>query len=192
MQQVKKKGNIVTESSGKKNNGFIYERRRTFIVLVGGLLSVLSKPVWTQQRKSKIKPNIKKSIAKKYFKALWTGDFATVKNSISSDYIMSGGDGRPRARGFQETKHAAEEYAKSFSNIQIRINKITIEGDTISMSWVWKGTHVSTFRGIKPTHKRITAHGISTIEFRGRTIKRDRYVYDSLDFYEQLGSLPKR
>lgn len=187
----------MLQSNNNENNinesgGFDIGRRRIFFILSAGLLTVLSKPLRSLKRKPFVKSQFRKNIARKYFKAIWTGDFSSAEKLVSSGYVMSGGDNKVRARGFHAAKSVAKGYSRSFSNIKIRISKITREGNRVSLSWSWTGIHTSIFKGIKPTHKRVTAHGVSTIEFRGNTVKSERYVYDSLDFYNQLGSLPKK
>ena len=77
-----------------------------------------------------------------------------------------------------------------FPDIRFTIEDLIAEDDRVVVRWTWIATHDGTFRGIAPTHKRITNSGIAIYQFRDGKILRNWVETDRLGALQQMGAAP--
>jgi ketosteroid isomerase-like protein len=80
----------------------------------------------------------------------------------------------------------------AFSDIELDVAPLDVGGDFASAEWRVRMTHTGTFEVrdaavIEPTGLRVTVHGVTVAEFRGKQICSLRQYWDELAVFEQLG-----
>lgn len=130
------------------------------------------------------------TLVTEYFRGLWAGDLNVCEKYLSDDYIMIGGDGRTRAHGPAEVAQFPQEYAGAFPDLEVTIEEVIGSDRRVVIRWTARGTHKGEFRGIGPSFRPVTVRGVHIFTLREQKIVEERYVYDSLDLYEQLGTVP--
>lgn len=76
--------------------------------------------------------------------------------------------------------------SRAFSDVKMEILEVITRGEKVVVRWKASGTHTGTLKGIRPTGKRVTVGEIHIFRVVEGSIAEERYVYDSLDLYEQL------
>lgn len=83
-----------------------------------------------------------------------------------------------------------EALRAGFPDIRFTIEDVIAEADRVVVRWSWTATHAGTFRGIAPTHKRVTNTGIVIYAFRDGRITHNWLETDRLGALEQMGVRP--
>jgi len=55
----------------------------------------------------------------------------------------------------------------AFSDIEIVVEDLLVDGDAIAWRWTLTGTHVGSFAGLAPTGRRVTLRGVNFQRLRG-------------------------
>jgi steroid delta-isomerase-like uncharacterized protein len=97
---------------------------------------------------------------------------------------VSNGKGELRAF-FEETCAIFPDF-----QVELRTHFSTEAGDRASMEWAMSGTHEGEAPGLPPTHKRMTARGISAVELKASKFHRVRDYWDNATVLKQFGLLP--
>ncbi len=92
-------------------------------------------------------------------------------------------------------KQAIQYYRTVFPDLQISVEDLVAEGDTVVYRWVWRGTQhgeltESPFGPIPATGKQVTIQGISTQRYEHGKVVADWFNWDALGLYQQLGVIP--
>ena len=98
----------------------------------------------------------------------------------------------PDIVGLEAFKQSIANTRSVYSDIQLTIDEIIIEGDTIATRWTWQGTHTgqSPTLPIPPTGKRVINTGVSVVHtVDGKAVEEWSYG-DSLGLFQQLGVVP--
>ena len=75
-------------------------------------------------------------------------------------------------------------------DLQITIDDLLAEGDTVTKRWTLHATHTGDLYGIPPTGKRITVSGLELYRFANGKIAECWLGYDNLSLMQQLGVIP--
>ncbi|HLZ61519.1 MAG TPA: ester cyclase [Ktedonosporobacter sp.] len=78
----------------------------------------------------------------------------------------------------------------AFPDLEWTIEDQVAEGDTVAVSFVWRGTHQGEFLGIPPTGKRVTVSGMGFDYCAAGQCKKSRIVMDTMSLMHQLGVVP--
>jgi predicted ester cyclase len=161
------------------------------LTFASGYLTLLNSiPVIVSMRESEtiqIPLNVNRTIALRYFQEVWSGNSDIIDELVAPDCTMYGGDGAIRASGPAAIKEITEKYACGFPDLQVFVEDIASNDDRVFIIWSARGTHTGQFKGIAPTRKHVVFRGIQIYRIIGKKIVEERYVYDSLDLYQQLG-----
>lgn len=130
-----------------------------------------------------------KTVARRYFEDVWSGKATRLDDRVSRDYVMYGGDGAPRARGPREAQDVVGAYMKAFPDLEVTVDDVIAEGSRVVVRWTARGTHAGALRDIGPTGTRVTFRGMHQMTVEKGLIVAERYSYDSLDLYQQLGAI---
>jgi predicted ester cyclase len=63
--------------------------------------------------------------------------------------------------GVESFKVRAAGVRAAFSDIQIVVDDLLVDGDAIAWRWTLTGTHVGPFAGLAPTARRVTLRGVN-------------------------------
>lgn len=84
------------------------------------------------------------------------------------------------------------ELRAGFPDIRFTVEDLVADEDRVAVRWTWVATHDGTFRGIAPTHKRVTNSGIVIYRLRAGRIVASWIETDRLGALQQLGVVPSR
>jgi predicted ester cyclase len=74
------------------------------------------------------------------------------------------------SQGVESFKGRAAAIRAAFSEIDIRIEDLIVEGNAIAWHWALTGTHIGTFAAVAPTGRRITIHGVNLQRIEGTKV----------------------
>ena len=98
----------------------------------------------------------------------------------------------PDIEGLEEFRQHIADIRRAFSEMQISIHRIILEGDAQAYPWAFRGTHTGRSPSIPvpPTGKRVAIVGCSvSCWLQGQIIEEWNYV-DWLGLFRQLGVIP--
>lgn len=130
--------------------------------------------------------SMNREVARKiYEQCINQGRVELLDQLISDDY--AGPDG---ARGPAAFRATVTGLRAGFPDIRFTIEDVFAEDDRVVVRWSWQGTHDGPFRGIAPTHKKITNTGIVIYELRDGKVVRNWLETDRLGALQQMGAAP--
>jgi predicted ester cyclase len=87
-------------------------------------------------------------------------------------------------------KRSAQHYLDGFSDRQVAIENILVDGGEVTVVWRARGRHTGEFFGISPTNRESELTGITVLRFEGEKIVEERGEQDALGMLMRLGILP--
>jgi len=90
------------------------------------------------------------------------------------------------AAGPEAVRQLVLFYRLAFSDIDMRVERLVVEGDTTVARWRGEGTHTGDLLGMPPTHRRITTDGIDMLRIEGGRIVEGWVAWDALSLLEQV------
>src|SRR5262245_53540252 len=160
--------------SGRIIRGRSVARRRLFmrkhkifclllIVCIGGLTFAQKKPR-EQERKApgqvKASAELNKATVRRVFDELFTqGRFGEVDQIYAPNCKVHFGG---RTEGLSQAVAEGKGWKSAAPDLVMTADQISVNGDTVTVSWSARGTHTGQGHGLKPTGKRINMRGRST------------------------------
>jgi steroid delta-isomerase-like uncharacterized protein len=109
------------------------------------------------------------SMIRDYVDAWNRGDASYLDRYLAPTYVHHGGRGELDRDGFKKL-HAT--MLTAFPGATAAIDDIIAQGDEVATRWTVRGRQDGTFRGIAPTGKEVTIHGIIISRFEdGRVVE---------------------
>ena len=130
-----------------------------------------------------------KAIARRYIELFNQGDFERLNEVVAADLV----DHYPspgQVPGREGLKQILAGFRSSFPDVQVTIEDIVAEGDTVVLRCVGRGTHKGEFMGMAPTGKQWTVPVIAIYRVVGGKITDRWNLADWLGMLQQLGALP--
>ena len=87
-------------------------------------------------------------------------------------------------------KQYATMFLNAFPDINLAIDDLIAEDDTVVARWSLQATHKGTLRNIPPTGKKIDLTGIAIYRFLDNKIDEGWALNDALGLMQQLGVIP--
>jgi steroid delta-isomerase-like uncharacterized protein len=87
-------------------------------------------------------------------------------------------------------KMMASMFFAAFPDMQVTIDDLLAEGDSVVTRWTGRGTHQGEMMGIPPTDKPVTLTGITIDRFENGKIAEHWENLDQLGMLQQLGVIP--
>lgn len=87
-------------------------------------------------------------------------------------------------------KQLYDAYVTAFPDCQFTIDALVAEGDTVSLSYTFSGTHTGPLRDVPATGKRVSVPGVSVSRIVDGQSVEERVVWDNLGLMQQLGLAP--
>jgi steroid delta-isomerase-like uncharacterized protein len=121
-------------------------------------------------------------------------DEAAIRAATADDCTFEG-PGGVRLEGGDATTAYAMAWLNAFSDAQIQVDTVLVDGDWAAMTGVFKGTHDGTLSGpegdVPATGRRLEGRCSQVVRFDdGKSVEEYLY-YDQMDVATQLGLMPE-
>jgi len=93
--------------------------------------------------------------------------------------------------GIDAFKAYYSNFVTGFSEVSFTIVDIFGQGDKIVKHWNFKGVHSGEFFGIPATGNKVDVSGVTLVQMKDGKIAREQDFMDNLEFYQQLGLIPR-
>jgi len=129
-----------------------------------------------------------KAIAKRTFEEILSqGRFELATELYAKDFINHGLHSNA---SLEEDQAALRGWHAAFPDVVIVPEKLTAEGDLVTIYWVARGTNTGTGNGLPATGKKAELAGITIWRIADGKIKEEWSAFDQLSMMKQLGLLP--
>lgn len=129
-----------------------------------------------------------KEIVERLVSEAWTGDnLDLVDELVSEDYIEYAPFGV--VRGVEEYKDGIRMFTTAFPDIDLGIEEMIAEGDTVAFRLAVSGTHEGPFMGIEPTGNEVTFEAFDFTRLEEGEVAEEWFTMDTLDVMDQLGAV---
>ena len=135
--------------------------------------------------------NDPKSLALRYYEA-WNTRNLSIPDEIFAPTFRIRDDGSPIpvVNGPDGVKQRIVEYCAAFPDLQIEVQGMIAEGDTVVTTWTLRGTHRGEFLGIAASGNDIEVTGTTLHRIEDGVIVEARVNWDTLTLMRQIGALP--
>ena len=125
--------------------------------------------------------------------ALWnTGDLSIVSEIYSETALYHRPNRAEPIRGRSAIAFQVAETRGAFPDFKVKIDETMMEASRCAIRWTWTGTHQGMFRGIAPTNKTVTQHGMTLVRLESGRIVEEFMHSDGLALLRQLEMIPAR
>jgi steroid delta-isomerase-like uncharacterized protein len=121
-----------------------------------------------------------------------THDAAATAALFAPDAVLDDVAAPRRASGPAQITRVYEGMLVAFPDLQVQVERMIAEGDTVVAEWTLRGTHQGVLLGIPATGRSIAVSGVSIIRFRDGVPTADSRVWDYAGLLRQIGLLPSR
>jgi steroid delta-isomerase-like uncharacterized protein len=134
-----------------------------------------------------------KAAARRFFEVfeaiLHTGNFAPLDELFAANYVNYL-PGAPAPLDRQAWEQAITLFRTAFPDLQLTVEEMIAEGDTVASRFTMRGTHQGEFQGIAPTGKPVSIPCHVFARYANGKVVEDRPIFDRLDLLQQLGAMP--
>ena len=133
-----------------------------------------------------------KFVIRRSFEELWNkGNLSLADELFTPNYAHHDPSTPDFGRGPESEKKRATLYRTAFPDLQLTIEDIIAEGQTVMARWSCRGTHKGDLSGIAPTGKQVTISGVSIARFTNGKMVEGWVNWDALGLMQQLGAVPE-
>ena len=133
-----------------------------------------------------------KAIVRRLFEELWNkGNLSVADQLFSPNYANHDPSTPDVGRGPESEKKRATLYRTAFPDLQLTIEDLLAEGETVMARWSCRGTHKGDLSGIAPTGKQFTISGVSIARLANGKMAEGWVNWDALGLMQQLGVVPE-
>jgi len=133
-----------------------------------------------------------KFVIRRSFEELWNkGNLSVADELFTPNYSHHDPSTPDVGRGPESEKKRATLYRTAFPDLQLTIEDIIAEGQTVMARWSFRGTHKGDLSGIAPTGKQVTISGVSIARFTNGKMVEGWVNWDALGLMQQLGVVPE-
>ena len=133
-----------------------------------------------------------KFVIRRSFEELWNkGNLSLADELYTPNYEHHDASSPDFGRGPESEKKRAALYRTAFPDLQLTIEDIIAEGQTVVARWSCRGTHNGDLSGIAPTGKQFNISGVSIARFTGGKMVEGWVNWDALGLMQQLGVVPE-
>ena len=116
-----------------------------------------------------------------------SGNLSMVDMIISPDYVGHYSSRAEDVIGHQGLIEWVKSNRTAYSNFNVAINKIVVEGEMVCLQWTVTGTNDGPLGDIPPTGKSVNVKGLSLARVVDGKIVEEWITWDMLGMYRQLG-----
>ncbi len=133
-----------------------------------------------------------KTIVRRLFEELWNkGNLSVADQLFSPNYAHHDPSTPDFGRGPESERKRATLYRTAFPDLQLTIEDIIAEGETVMARWSCRGTHKGDLSGIAPTGKQFTISGVTIARLTNGKLAEGYVNWDALGLMQQLGVAPE-
>jgi steroid delta-isomerase-like uncharacterized protein len=133
-----------------------------------------------------------KNLVRRLFEEVWNkGNLQVTDDLLTPNYAHHDSSTPDLGRGPEGEKKRATLYRTAFPDLQLTVEDIIAEGETVVARWSCRGTHKGDLNGIAPTGKRVNITGISIARFTNGKMSEGFVNWDALSLMQQLGVVPE-
>ncbi len=133
-----------------------------------------------------------KAIVRRLFEELWNkGNLSVADQLFSPNYAHHDPSTPDFGRGPESERKRATLYRTAFPDLQLTIEDIIAEGETVMARWSCRGTHKGDLSGIAPTGKQFTISGVTIARLTNGKLAEGYVNWDALGLMQQLGVAPE-
>jgi steroid delta-isomerase-like uncharacterized protein len=133
-----------------------------------------------------------KTVVRRLIEEVWNrGNLSVVDELFTPNYEHHDASSPDFGRGPESEKKRAALYRTAFPDLQLTIEDIIAEGQTVVARWSCRGTHKGDLSGIAPTGKQVTISGVSIARFTNGKMVEGWVNWDALGLMHQLGVVPE-
>lgn len=128
---------------------------------------------------------------KRIVREIWNvGNLNTADELVSDEYVMRNPTLDLDAEGPEGLKNVVRTFRSSFPDLDVTIDDLVTQDDTVALRYTIEGTHQGDFLGIPPTGTEIEAHAMTMVRFEGGRAVEEWVLYDVLGMMQQFGIAP--
>jgi steroid delta-isomerase-like uncharacterized protein len=133
-----------------------------------------------------------KAIVRRLFEELWNkGNLSVAEELYAPNYTHHDPSTPDFGRGPESERKRATLYRTAFPDLQLTIEDIIAEGETVMARWSCRGTHKGDLSGIAPTGKQFTISGVTIARLTNGKLAEGYVNWDALGLMQQLGVAPE-
>jgi len=133
-----------------------------------------------------------KAIVRRLFEELWNkGNLSVADQLFSPNYTHHDPSTPDFGRGPESERKRATLYRAAFPDLQLTIEDIIAEGETVMARWSCRGTHKGDLSGIAPTGKQFSISGVSIARLTNGKMAEGWVNWDAQGLMQQLGVVPE-
>src|SRR6266478_8608892 len=133
-----------------------------------------------------------KNVVRRLFEEVWNKGYLPVADQLFAQNYSHHDPSTPEfGRGPESEKKRATLYRAAFPDVQLTIEEITSEGETVTARWSCHGTHKGDLNGIAPTGKQFTISGVTIARLLNGKLAESYVNWDALGLMQQLGVVPE-
>lgn len=131
-----------------------------------------------------------KALIRRLYEEVWNKRRLEVVNEfISPSHALSGSLATDSSVGPDAYKRIVTQFIAAFPDLHLAVGDMIAEKDQVAVSWTISGTHKREFRGIAPTHKKISVDGVTIHQITKGRILDSEVRLDHLGLLQQLGAV---
>jgi len=108
---------------------------------------------------------------------------------FSPDYVRHSGDS---TLDRDQYRAVIEELYTAFPDLTMTILDAVEQDDRVAFRWESTGTHTGSYLGVLPTHRPVTARGMTISRFEANQVVEDWTTWDKASVLDSLGIIQLR
>ena len=133
-----------------------------------------------------------KTIVRRVVTELWNnGNVSVADELFAPNYEHHDASTPDFGRGPDSEKKRASLYRNAFPDLQLIIEDLIAEGETVMTRWSCRGTHKGYLNGIAPTGKQVNISGVTVVRLTNGKMAEGYVNWDALGLMQQLGVVPE-
>jgi steroid delta-isomerase-like uncharacterized protein len=133
-----------------------------------------------------------KAVVRRLFEELWNkGNLSVADQLFSTNYAHHDPSTLDFGRGPESERKRATLYRTAFPDLQLTIEDLLAEGETVMARWSCRGTHKGDLSGIAPTGKQFNISGVTIARLANGKMAEGWVNWDAQGLMQQLGVVPE-
>lgn len=132
--------------------------------------------------------DLMKRVARRVIDAVTQGNLDAFEETHDPNAVWHGPGGQ-EIRGIAGIKEMVSGYTTAFPDMEMTVEHLLAEGDTVACHWKVIGTHDGPLGDIPATGKKIDIHGHVVARFKRGKIVEEFEVFDELAMLKQIGAV---
>jgi steroid delta-isomerase-like uncharacterized protein len=130
-----------------------------------------------------------RTVARKYFDVLNTGNYKALEQLIAPNYVYHGTGGF-EAKGPNGARDVIDMFRKAFPDLHLAVDDLVDAGNKVAVRWTGTGTHNGPLMNIQPTGKKVSITGLIILRLSRGKVVEEWERFEELQMLKQLGVVP--